>query len=86
MDEVYVISSASPALSTDYTWLLTYDYSHVSTTQENFELNHETLYLAVKLTDHYLSVTEVMRESLQLIGSTAMLIAAKFEVRQYLRT
>lgn len=54
--------------------------------QENFELNHETLYLAVKLTDHYLSVTEVMRESLQLIGSTAMLIAAKFEVRQYLTT
>ncbi|XP_053346796.1 G2/mitotic-specific cyclin-B3-like [Clarias gariepinus] len=50
--------------------------------QENFELNHETLYLAVKLTDHYLSVTEVMRESLQLIGSTAMLIAAKFEERR----
>ncbi|KAF7697439.1 G2/mitotic-specific cyclin-B3-like isoform X3 [Silurus meridionalis] len=49
--------------------------------QENFELNHETLYLAVKVTDHYLSVTEVMRESLQLIGSTAMLLAAKFEER-----
>ncbi|XP_046724456.1 G2/mitotic-specific cyclin-B3-like isoform X2 [Silurus meridionalis] len=49
--------------------------------EENFELNHETLYLAVKVTDHYLSVTEVMRESLQLIGSTAMLLAAKFEER-----
>lgn len=49
--------------------------------QENFELNHETLYLAVKLTDHYLSVTEVRRACLQLIGSTAMLIAAKFEER-----
>ncbi|XP_017347643.1 G2/mitotic-specific cyclin-B3 [Ictalurus punctatus] len=49
--------------------------------QENFELNHETLYLAVKLADHYLSVTEVRRASLQLIGSTAMLIAAKFEER-----
>ncbi|XP_007247116.3 G2/mitotic-specific cyclin-B3 [Astyanax mexicanus] len=49
--------------------------------QENFELNHETLYLAVKLIDHYLSVTEIVRESLQLIGSTAMLIAAKFEER-----
>lgn len=35
----------------------------------------------MKLTDHYLSVTEIMRESLQLLGSTAMLIAAKFEVR-----
>ncbi|KAK3524494.1 hypothetical protein QTP70_029278 [Hemibagrus guttatus] len=49
--------------------------------QENFELNHETLYLAVKLTDHYLSITSVTRDSLQLIGSTAMLIAAKFEER-----
>ncbi|XP_060792558.1 G2/mitotic-specific cyclin-B3-like [Neoarius graeffei] len=49
--------------------------------QENFELNHETLYLAVKLTDHYLSITSVRRESLQLIGSAALLIAAKFEER-----
>lgn len=54
--------------------------------QENFELNHETLYLAVKLTDHYLSITSVRRESLQLIGSTALLIAAKFEVRHDMRT
>lgn len=49
--------------------------------QENFELNHETLYLAVKLTDHYLSLCPVNRESLQLIGSTTMLIASKFEER-----
>lgn len=70
-------------MCTDYNIIIiiTDDYLHISTTQENFELNHETLYLAVKLTDHYLSVTEVTRESMQLIGSTAMLIAAKFEVR-----
>uniref|UniRef100_A0A672RT36 G2/mitotic-specific cyclin-B3-like n=1 Tax=Sinocyclocheilus grahami TaxID=75366 RepID=A0A672RT36_SINGR len=49
--------------------------------QENFELNHETLYLAVKMTDHYLAVSQARRESLQLIGSTAMLIASKFEER-----
>ncbi|TRY81423.1 hypothetical protein DNTS_032192 [Danionella cerebrum] len=49
--------------------------------QENFELNHETLYLAVKMTDHYLAVSQVKRESLQLIGSTAMLLASKFEER-----
>lgn len=49
--------------------------------QENFELFHETLYLAVKVTDHYLSTTPVHREMLQLVGSTAMLIASKFEVR-----
>lgn len=50
--------------------------------QENFELFHETLYLAVKMTDHYLSRTPVDREMLQLVGSTAMLIASKFEVRR----
>lgn len=49
--------------------------------QENFELNHETLYLAVKVTDHYLAVAKASRESLQLIGSTAMLLACKFEER-----
>lgn len=48
--------------------------------QENFELFHETLYLAVKLTDHYLSRKDVKREYLQLVGATSMLIAAKFEV------
>uniref|UniRef100_A0A3Q4H2L1 G2/mitotic-specific cyclin-B2 n=1 Tax=Neolamprologus brichardi TaxID=32507 RepID=A0A3Q4H2L1_NEOBR len=47
--------------------------------QENFELYHETLYLAVKMTDHYLAKTPVHREMLQLVGSTAMLIASKFE-------
>ncbi|KAM4661935.1 LOW QUALITY PROTEIN: G2/mitotic-specific cyclin-B3 [Discoglossus pictus] len=49
--------------------------------QENFELNHETLYLAVKLVDHYLAVSVAMREKLQLIGSTAVLITSKFEER-----
>ncbi|KAA0723118.1 G2/mitotic-specific cyclin-B3 [Triplophysa tibetana] len=49
--------------------------------QENFELNHETLYLAVKITDHYLAASQTKREALQLIGSTAMLIASKFEER-----
>ncbi|KAG7221469.1 hypothetical protein INR49_002444 [Caranx melampygus] len=49
--------------------------------QENFELYHETLYLAVKMTDHYLSQTPIHREMLQLVGSTAMLIASKFEER-----
>lgn len=48
--------------------------------QENFELYHETLYLAVKMADHYLAKTPVHRELLQLVGSTTMLIASKFEV------
>uniref|UniRef100_A0A8C2WTU9 G2/mitotic-specific cyclin-B2 n=1 Tax=Cyclopterus lumpus TaxID=8103 RepID=A0A8C2WTU9_CYCLU len=49
--------------------------------QENFELYHETLYLAVKMADHYLAKTPVHRELLQLVGSTTMLIASKFEER-----
>nr|XP_023999473.1 G2/mitotic-specific cyclin-B3-like [Salvelinus alpinus] len=49
--------------------------------QENFELNHETLYLAVKVTDHFCPLCRSSERDLQLIGSTAMLIASKFEVR-----
>lgn len=55
---------------------------HLCLPQENFELNHETLYLAVKLVDHYLVEVVSMRDKLQLIGSTAILIASKFEVTQ----
>ncbi|XP_064393860.1 G2/mitotic-specific cyclin-B3-like isoform X2 [Halichondria panicea] len=47
--------------------------------QENFELFHETLYLAVKIVDLYLSKKDVKREYLQLVGATSMLLAAKFE-------
>ena len=44
---------------------------------------HETLYLAVKLTDYYLDrqTTTVENKLLQLIGSTALNIACKFEER-----
>ncbi|XP_074863967.1 G2/mitotic-specific cyclin-B3 [Carettochelys insculpta] len=49
--------------------------------QENFELTHETLYLAVKLVDNYLAEVVSARDKLQLIGSTAILIASKFEER-----
>ena len=48
--------------------------------QENFEFFHETLYLGVKIVDRYLANKEVKKEYLQLVGATAMLIAAKFEV------
>lgn len=48
--------------------------------QENFELYHETLYLSVKLVDHYLQEEFVKRENLQLVGATALFIACKIEV------
>lgn len=49
--------------------------------QESFELNHETLYLAVKLVDQYLAKHYVKKSELQLIGATAICVAAKFDVR-----
>ena len=48
--------------------------------QESFELNHETLYLAVRLVDLYLAQVEVSREALQLVGATAIFMACKFDV------
>ena len=50
--------------------------------QESFELNHETLYLAVRLVDLYLAQVEVSRETLQLVGATAIFMACKFDVSQ----
>ena len=49
--------------------------------QENFELNHETLYLAVKLVDTYLSKQIVTKEVLQLVGAASLFLACKFDVR-----
>lgn len=49
--------------------------------QESFELNHETLYSAVRLVDLYLSHNTVVKENLQLVGTTCMLISSKFEER-----
>ncbi|XP_034825407.1 G2/mitotic-specific cyclin-B3 isoform X2 [Maniola hyperantus] len=57
--------------------------------QESFELNHETLYLAVKLVDLYLSkasrsqpeADHLTKEELQLLGASALFIASKFDER-----
>lgn len=49
--------------------------------QESFELNHETLYLGVKIIDLYLSKCVIKRDHLQLLGSTALFIACKFDER-----
>lgn len=44
-----------------------------------FKLMPETLYLTTNLIDRYLSVNSVSRKNLQLVGVTAMLLAAKYE-------
>jgi len=49
--------------------------------QENFELNHETLYLAVKLCDMFLSRAPQDKEKIQLVGAAAFFIASKFDER-----
>ncbi|KAF3781120.1 Cyclin-B2-2 [Nymphaea thermarum] len=44
-----------------------------------FDLMHETLFLAINLIDRYLSIQNVVRKSLQLVGITGMLLACKYE-------
>lgn len=48
--------------------------------QENFELNHETLYLSVKIVDMYLDKEKINRENLQLVGATSLFLACKYDV------
>lgn len=48
--------------------------------QQNFELHHETLYLAVKLIDRFLDRKPIEKKNLQLLGATAVLVASKYEV------
>lgn len=50
--------------------------------QESFELNHETLYLSVKIVDSYLGKEKVSKDSLQLVGAAALLIACKYDVSE----
>uniref|UniRef100_A0A1I7YRQ1 G2/mitotic-specific cyclin-B3 n=1 Tax=Steinernema glaseri TaxID=37863 RepID=A0A1I7YRQ1_9BILA len=49
--------------------------------QEHFGLKHETLYLAVKLMDTYVSRTKdiIRRDSFHLISATAIFIACKYD-------
>lgn len=49
--------------------------------QESFQLAHETLYLAVTMTDLYMARREVSRDEMQLVGATAVLLASKFYER-----
>lgn len=51
--------------------------------QESFQLAHETLYLAVVMTDLYMSKKGVRRDEMQLIGATAILLSSKFYVSCY---
>lgn len=49
--------------------------------QDLFRLNHESIYMAVKLADQYLMRKTVPKKNLQLLYLTTILISAKFEDR-----
>ena len=44
-----------------------------------FKLLPDTLYIAVNLIDRFIERKHVLREELQLVGSSAMFIASKYE-------
>lgn len=44
-----------------------------------FKLHQETFFLAVDLIDRYLAISKATRSTLQLVGITSMLLAAKYE-------
>lgn len=46
---------------------------------EEYKLHNETLYLAVSFIDRFLSHMSVLRGKLQLVGTAAMFVAAKYE-------
>jgi hypothetical protein len=45
----------------------------------NFRLLADTLHLTVYIIDRYLSLKQVLRHELQLVGIAAMLLASKYE-------
>jgi len=47
--------------------------------QQKYKLKDETVFLAVSVIDRYLALKATERQKLQLVGVTALLIAAKFE-------
>ncbi|ALC47829.1 CycB3 [Drosophila busckii] len=63
-------------------WMRTLLVDWMVEVQETFELNHETLYLAVKIVDLYLSREVINKEKLQLLGAAAFFIACKYDERQ----
>lgn len=61
-------------------WMRTLLVDWMVEVQETFELNHETLYLAVKVVDIYLSKITVHKEKLQLVGAAALFMSCKYDV------
>ena len=46
---------------------------------EEYKLSDETLFLAIAYVDRYLSTTPIERQTFQLLGTSCLFIAAKYE-------
>lgn len=77
----YIISDYMPKQIELSVYMRTLLIDWMVEVQETFELNHETLYLAVKIVDLYLSRVEITKDLLQLLGATAFFIACKYDER-----
>ena len=51
----------------------------LATVHLKFKLSPETLFIAINLLDRYLTLNQVERKELQLVGVCCMLVASKYE-------
>lgn len=79
-ESLFIMHDYMPKQSYITPWMRSLLVDWMVEIQESFELNHETLYLAVKLVDLYLCKITVTKDKLQLLGAGALFIAAKFDV------
>lgn len=47
---------------------------------ESFEMNHESIYTAIKLVHLFLTNMHIKRDALQLVGAKAVLLSSTFEI------
>lgn len=88
-ERLYVIDDYLARMKGITTWMRALLVDWMVEVQESFELNHETLYLAVKLVDLYLTRSSktlpekehLSKDDLQLLGASSMFIASKFDER-----
>ncbi|CAH2104162.1 unnamed protein product [Euphydryas editha] len=88
-ESLYIIDDYITRMKGITTWMRALLIDWMVEVQESFELNHETLYLAVKLVDLYLTRSSKMlpekeqltKDDLQLLGASSMFIASKFDER-----
>lgn len=78
-EEHFVISDYISQQKSLTKWMRSLLVDWMVEVQESFELNHETLYLAVKIVDLYLSKETISKDSLQLLGAAALFLSSKYE-------